>query len=118
MRLASVRTYSLQFPDVTGLLADFLTNMLGIPTYVSIGDVWNGFRLHPIEPRGAFVSASLGVREGKQLGWGLLTLLPEEQPAFVAVVGLHRSPLQGNEAHTPCAIWAAERRLLYMNRSS
>lgn len=48
MRLASVRTYSLQFPGVTGLLADFLTNMLGIPTYVSVGDVWNGFSLHPM----------------------------------------------------------------------
>lgn len=39
------------------------------------------------EPRGTFVSASLGVREGKQLGWGLLTLLQEEQPAFVACCG-------------------------------
>lgn len=48
MRLASVRTYSLRFPGVTGLLADFLTNMLGIPTYLSVEDVWNGFRLHPM----------------------------------------------------------------------
>lgn len=39
------------------------------------------------ESTGSFVSASLGVREGKQLGWGLLTLLPEEQPAFVACCG-------------------------------
>lgn len=52
MRLASVRTYSLQFPGVTGLLADFLTNMLGIPTYVSVGEVWNDFSLHPMSLEG------------------------------------------------------------------
>lgn len=47
-RLASIRTYSLQFSGVTGLLADFPTDMLDIPTSLSIVAVGNGFRLHPM----------------------------------------------------------------------